>query len=358
MILLELTVVAALLGGFAVWTGGMFAIILLRAFKRQHELRLSAELQPQMREELVASLAGSADQTKLKELCLRSRRDVSEALMSFQGTVAGGALDRLCEISMELGLIRDWCADARSTRSVRRRTAFARLSFVCAYEPCRRMAGDLLEAALDDPDPEVRFCSWRSLARSGTIPEIEKLFSAALSQPLLIRILLTEELRRFAVPLCERAVILALKSEDKGRVLACLEMLVAWERSVPVPDLRFLIDSPDRRIRIQALRLAPLVPLERADLSAIIQALLGEDVELTTAAAVACGRLQFEEALPGLARCLRSKDAGLARAAAEALARIQPRGWTILREMCTSPNPLTAGAAAEALERAQRQARI
>jgi hypothetical protein len=358
MIGLELTAVAALLSGFAVWTCGMYAVILLRAFRRRNELRLSAELQPQIREELVACLSGSGDRPKLKELCLRSRRDVSEALMSFQGTVAGGALDRLCEISMELGLIRDWCAEARAKKSVLRRAAFARLSFVCAFEPCRRLAGDLLEAALDDPDPEVRFCAWRSLARSGTVPEIEKLFSAALSQPLLIRILLTEELRRFAVPLCERAVILALKSEDKGRVLACLEMLVAWERSVPVPDLRFLIDSPDRRIRIQALRLAPLVPLEKADLSAIIQALLGEDVEATTAAAVACGRLQFEDALPALARCLRSKDAGLARAAAEALAQMPPKGWNTLREMCASPDPLTSGAAAEALERAQRQARV
>ena len=357
MILLELTVVAALLGGFAVWTGGMFAIILLRAFKRQHELRLSAELQPQMREELVASLAGSADQTKLKELCLRSRRDVSEALMSFQGTVAGGALDRLCEISMELGLIRDWCADARSTRSVRRRTAFARLSFVCAYEPCRRVAGDLLGKALNDADPEVRFFAWRSLMQSGTIKEIEQLFDSALAQSLLIRILLTEELRRFAVPLCERAVMKALNSEDKDRVLACLEMLVAWERAVPVPDLHALISSSDRRIRIQALRLAPLVPLEPEDLGAILRALVGDDMDVAAAAASAAGRLRFEEALPGLARCLRSTQPALVRASAEALAKMPPKGWATLEEMVVSSNLLTAGAAAEALESVQRKAK-
>ena len=135
-------------------------------------------------------------------------------------------------------------------------------------------------------------------------------------------------------------------------------MLVAWERSVPVPDLRFLIEHSDRRIRVQALRLAPLVPMEIADLTALVHVLLGDDAEAAAAAAVACGRLQFEDALPGLARCLRSKHAVLARAAAEALAQLPPKGWTTLQEMCASSNPLTAGAAAEALERVQRQARL
>jgi hypothetical protein len=358
MIRLELTVVAAVLGGFAVWNCGMFAVILLRAIRRRNEVRLSDTLQPLIREELVACLSGSGDRPKLKEYCHRSRRDVSETLMSFQGTVAGGALDRLCEISIELGLIKDWCAEARSKKTILRRPAFARLAFVCAYEPCRRLAGDLLGAALDDADPEVRFYAWRSLARSGSIAEIERLFNAALAQPLLIRILLTEELRRYAVPLCERAVILALKSEDKERVLACLEMVVAWERFVPVPDLRFLIDGPDRRIRIQALRLAPLVPLEKADLVALDRVLMGDDAEAAAAAAVACGRFQFEQALPGLARCLRSSNAALARAAAGALAQMPPKGWSTLEEMCASSNPVTSGAAAEALDRARRQARL
>jgi HEAT repeat protein len=355
---LELTVTAALLGGFAVWTCGMFAIALMRAFKWRKQARLSAELQPAIRQELVAYLSGADDQTKLKEFCRKSRRDVADALISFQGTVGGGARDRLCEFSIEQTLIHDWCSDARTKDPIRRRPAFARLAFVCAYEPCRRVAGDLLERALNDADPEVRFYAWRSLVQSGSIEEIEKLFDAALSQSLLIRILLTEELRRFAVPLCERAVMKALNSADRERVLACLEMLVAWERAVPVPDLHALIESPDRRIRIQALRLASLVPLEADDLGAIVRALVGDDFEAATAAAVAVGRLRFEQALPGLARCLRSGNAGLARAAAEALAQMPPTGWTTLEEMAASSNPITAGAAGEALDGAQRRARV
>ena len=279
-------------------------------------------------------------------------------MMSFNGTVAGGALDRLCEIAIELALVQDWCVEARAKDPIHRRPAFARLAFVCAYEPCRRLAGDLLMGALNDADPEVRFCAWRSLAQAGSITEIERLFGAALSQPLLIRILLTEELRRCAVQLCERAVILELQSRDNQRVLACLEMLVAWERAVPVPDVRFLIESGDRRIRIQALRLSPLVPLESADLNSIIRMLMNEDAETAAAAAAAVGRLRYAEALPELARCMRSKVPAVARAAAEAMAHMPPKGWATLEELSASPDPLTAGAAEEALERAQRRARV
>jgi HEAT repeat protein len=354
----EFMVVAVLLGGYAIWNFGMFAVILMRSLKWRKQARLRAALEPLIRQELVGYLAGSDDLAKLKEYLHKSRRDVADALMSFRGTVAGGARDRLCEFTIEHALIHDWCADAKSKDPVRRRAAFARLAFVCAYEPCRRVAGDLLEKALNDADGEVRFFAWRALVQSGTIEEIEQLYDAALGQSLLIRILLTEELRRFAVPLCERAVMKALASEDKERVLAALEMLVAWERAVPVPDLYRLIESSDRRIRIQALRLAPLVPLESPDVGAILAVLVGDDAEAATAAATVAGRLQLEESLAGLARCLRSGQAGLARAAAEALAQMPDKGWLTLDELSASPNPLTAGAAFAALDRARRKASV
>ncbi len=355
---LELEVVAVLLGGYFVWNLGMFAVLLKRSMKWRERARISAELQPQIRQELVAYLAGSENGAVIKAFVDKSRRDVDEALLTFQGTVGGGARDRLCELSIQHALIYEWCTDARSKDPTRRRTAFARLAFVCAYEPCRRLAGDILQEALNDPDGEVRFYAWRSLVQSGSIEEIEKLFEAALSQSLLIRILLTEELRRYAVPLCERAAIWALQSNESERVLAALEMLVAWERAVPIPDLGNLIGHNDRRIRIQALRLAPLVPLEEADFAAIVRILVGDDPEAAVEAARTFGRLQFVGALPALARCLRSGNALLARTAAEALAQMPPLGWATLEEMTSSPSPITAGAAGESLDRAQRKARV
>jgi hypothetical protein len=355
---LELLAVAVLLSGYFVWNLGMFAVAMMRSKKWRNRARLSAELQPQIRQELVSYLAGSENSPAIKAFADRSRRDVADAILSFQGTVGGGALDRLCELTIEHSLIHDWCEDARSKDPSRRRTAFERLAFVCAFEPCRRVAGDLLEKALNDPDGEVRFYAWRSLVQSGNIEEIETLFEAALSQNLLIRILLTEELRRYAVQLCERAVMWALQAPESDKVLAALEMLVAWQRAVPIPDLALLIGHTDRRIRIQAIRLAPLVPLETEDYQALIRVMVAEDADLAVEAARAFGRLRYEGALPGLARCLRSGNALLARTAAEALAQMPPLGWATLEEMSSSPNPITAGAAGEALDRAHRKASV
>ena len=60
---------------------------------------------------------------------------------------------------------------------VRRRGAFANLAFAFAYEPCRRVAGDLLVEALNDTDEEVRLSACRGLVLAGDDAEIEDLFS-------------------------------------------------------------------------------------------------------------------------------------------------------------------------------------
>ena len=183
---LELTAVAVLLGGYFIWNLGMYMIALGRANKWRQRAKLSAALQPQIRQELVAFLSGSDNSATIKAFIAKSRRDVADALYSFQSTVRGGARDRLCELTIEHALIHDWCTDARSKDPMRRRTAFARLAFVCTYEPCRRVAGEIFERALNDADSEVRLFAWRTLVQSGTPEEIERLFESALSQSLLV----------------------------------------------------------------------------------------------------------------------------------------------------------------------------
>jgi len=347
-------VLTALLAGCLM----QFLVTMTRAKRARARAKLSIELQPQIREELANFLAGANNLSTIQDFVKRSRGDVADAMLSFQATVRGGARDRICQLSIDLSLIDEWCEDTRRKDIARRRTAFERLAFVCAYEPCRRIGGGLLETALNDTDAEVRFHAWRWLVKSGTINDIEKMFEAALSQSLLVRILLTEELRRHAMRLCERAVVWALQSNESSQVLAALEMLVTWERAVPIPDLSRLIEHNDRRIRIQALRLAPLVPLEKQDHAAIVRVLTGEDAELAVEAARTVGQIRLQAACADLARCLRSGDALLARTAAEALAQMPPIGWTTLEEMVSSTDAITAGAAGEALDRAQRKAKV
>ncbi len=264
-------------------------------------------------------------------------------------------MDRLCDLSLRLGLLNDWVAEARSRDPIRRRAAYVRLAFVSGYEPCRRVIGELLFQALNDADPEVWLCACRAMIQSGSREQVEAVFKLAVGRSALVRILLTEPLRRHAAQLCERAVPEALRSEDSKRVLAALDILVAWERAIPIEDLRGLLEHRSRDIRIQSLRLAPLVPLVPENRAAIVRALVDKDPEVSTAAALSAGRLQIAEALPLLARMLRLAPAELARTAAAALADMPPRGWETLEELSVSDNPVTAAAALGALGRARRK---
>jgi HEAT repeat protein len=352
----ELSAFAVILCAYALWVAGMYAVAMVRSLSWRKRDQLSQELLPEIREALVDYLAGSDDLTKIRQFVKQSRRDVADALLGFQATVGGGARDRLCELALEQALVHDWCQDAHAKDVTRRRAAFERLSFVCAYEPCRRVAGETLSHALEDEDSEVRFSAAVAMLQSGGPGEIERVFELALTQNPLVRILLTEELRRYAGILCARAIPAVLASEDFHAVLATLEMLVAWERALPLNDLRCVLSHPHREIRLEALRLTPLVPLTVDTQSAILDALSDPDPEIAIAACHSAARLRIEAAMPGLARCLRCGAADLARAAAAALAEMPPLGWTTLLELGSSGNPVTAGAAREALERVSGKA--
>jgi hypothetical protein len=353
---IEFSVAGILLSVFTLLMFALFLVALMRSLVWSKRAGRSAAVLPGIQEALVDYLAGSQDLTRIQELARTSRRDVADAMIRLQGTVGGSALDRLCDLALGLGLVHDWVNDAHSRDAVRRRTAFGRLAFMSVYEPCRRVAGDLLLGALTDSDPEVWLCACRAAIQSGTGRQIETVFEHAVSATLLNRILLTEALRRHAIPLCEHAVPDALRSRDSRRVLGALDILVAWERAIPVDRLRDLLEHSVKDIRIQALRLAPLVPLVPENRAAIVHSLTDADPEISTAAALSAGRLQIAEALPLLARMLRLAPAELARTAAAALAEMPPRGWQALEEFSASSNPVTAAAAAGALSRARRKA--
>ena len=311
-----------------------------------------------IREAMVEYLAGNKDQTRLREFALNHRREVGEVLMEFQGAVAGSALAQLCDLALELALVHDWCQDLRSSAPPARRLACSRLSSVSSYEPCRRVAGDLLLAGLEDADRRVRLPAARALVQSGDIDAIGQVFHLAISGNLLIRILLTEDLRRYAVELCQQAVPEVLHSGDPREVVAALEISMAWERALPLADLHELLDHRNREIRMAALRLAPFVALSEANRTGILRALTDTDAEIGTVAALTAGRLKLQAAMPTLARLVRTGTAEVARIAAGALAEMPPRGWQTLEELAGRPNTSAAFIAGEALERARRRAGV
>jgi len=357
MIRIELSVAACLLGVYALFLIAMFAVLWKRASGRLQRAVHARTHTPQIRDALVNYLSGSNDQTLIREFARTERGDLEDTLLEFHGTVGGSARDRLCGLALELTLVHDWCNEANSKDRLVRRKAYARLSFVCAYEPCRRVAGDLLLQALKDGDPEVRLSAARALVQSGTIDELGQVFRLAVSQSLLIRILLAEDLRRHATELCERAIPEVLFGDNSKQTVAALQILVAWERALPLADLHKLLESDQREVRLEALRLAKLVPLSMENRSALLRFLREGDEDENTQAALTAGRLRLQEALPSLARCLRTGTSELAGIAASALAEMPPKGWQTLQEIAGGCDTAALIAAA-ALERGRRKAGV
>jgi hypothetical protein len=353
---IELSVAVLLLAGYGLFFIVIFAMMAVRASRARREAAAAKSVVPEVCDALVDYLAGSNDQSRIREFLKTNRRDVGNAVVTFQGTVSGSARDRLCDMALDMGLVHDWGEDTRSREPAVRRAAYARLAFVCAYEPCQRVVGDLVTRALQDADPEVRLPAARALVQSADIADIGRVFELAASQNLLIRILLTEDLRRYAAELCAKTVPDILRSDDLTRILAVLNMLVAWERALPLTGIQGLLAHRDHEVRIAALRLAPLVPLTPENQNAILRELTDPDSDVSTAAALTAGRLRLQEAMPSLARCVRTGTAELARMAATAMAAMPPRGWETLEELAGGPNPAAAFIASVTLDKAKRKA--
>jgi hypothetical protein len=355
MIRVELSIVGCLLGAYALFLIAMFGVMWARASGRRRRGVGTRTHTPQIRDALADYLSGSNDQTRIREFARSNRAEFVDTLLEFHGTVGGSARDRLCDLALELSLVYDWCRDAGSKDQLVRRKAYTRLSFVCAYEPCRRVAGDLLLQALKDADPEVRLPAARALVQSGTIAELGQVFRLAVSQSLLIRILLSEDLRRHATELCAQAIPQVLAGDNSTQTAAALQILVAWERALPLSDLHKLLESNNREVRLEALRLAKLVPLTPQNRSALLRFLREGDEEENTLAALTAARLRLQEALPSLARCLRTGTSELAGIAASALAEMPPKGWQTLQQIAGGTDSAALIAAA-ALDRGRRKA--
>jgi HEAT repeat protein len=357
MIGVELSIAGCLLGVYALFLVAMFGVLWMRASSRRRRGVGARTHTPEIRDALVDYLSGSNDQTRIREYARDHRTELVDTLLEFHGTVGGSARDRLCDLTLELSLVHDWCQEAASKDQLVRRKAYTRLAFVCAYEPCRRVAGDLLLQALKDADPEVRLPAARALVQSGSIDELGHVFRLAVSQSLLIRILLAEDLRRHATELCAQAIPQVLAGDNPKQTVAALQILIAWERALPLPDLHKLLESDNREVRLEALRLAKLVPLSAENRSALLRFLREGDEEENTLAALTAGRLRLQEALPSLARCLRTGTSELAGIAASALAEMPPKGWQTLQQIAGGTDSAALIAAA-ALDRGRRKAGV
>ena len=334
----------------------LLGVAMFRAGRLRARRAAAAAIRPTLHGALVEFLAGGTDDSIFRRLIRTNRADIADSIMLFQGTVGGSARDRLCGLALDLGLVRQWCEEGRSRDVIRRRAALANVAFACVYAPCRRVAGELLLEALKDDDEEVRLSACRGVLLAEGEAQIKRLFELAIQPNLLTRIVLTEDLRRHALSLAAGPVRTALRSGEAKRERATLDILVAWERAIPIDDLREFLEHRDRDIRVLAFRLASFVSVNFDSRLALVRSLHDSDAGIRGLAIIAVGRQKMVEAIPELALCLRREGLQQARQAAAALAAMPPQGWRTLEELSMSPNPVTALAAGEALKRARMEA--
>ena len=331
----------------------LFAALIARS-RREARIIASKQVRPEITAAVVAYVAGSSDLTRIRGYLETHRMDLEDVILEYQSAMSGASRDRLLDLAIELNLVQRWCEEARTRNVRRRRTALSRLALVAGHEASRRLSADILLDALDDSDGETRLEAARSLIHSGEMQVIVEVFRLATSQSLIVRAVLADDLRRYALELCEAVVPDALRSGDNKKILATLDILAAWERALPLTGLAQLAGSKDPAIRILALKVLPLAQASRDGSDAVLRALGDRDEAVASAAAHAATRLKLETAMAPLARCLREGRPNLSRAAAAALAAMPPRGWETLEELSAHENPITASAAVEALARARK----
>ena len=319
-------------------------------------LKLSRQLQetrtacvaPGIRELLALHAAGKDRSDELGRIKRLYPREVEQCLVDFLRMVRGGGREALSQLARDLQFIKKWQRGCHSLTTSRRRRAVTHLALVS-----RSFAGPALLGALQDADESFRLHTARAIIHNPEPAELAQIFGLAINGSLVTRMVLAEDLRPYALELAEEVIPAALSGGETRQLLAVLEVLRAWSKFLPLPEVHALLRHPGGTVRAAALDILPFVP-RSAQVEAEILRALGDPVEeVRSAAARAAASIGVTKAVPLLACQLRDQNAGTAAAAAFALAKLGPDGCRILEQQTLTASLLAASAALEALERVQ-----
>jgi hypothetical protein len=318
--------------------------------RRLAEIRSSRaqRVMPRIREELAAYAAGQDQRSGLATLFRRYPEEFEACLAQFLLFVRGIEQQRLCDLTVEIGLVSQWEKRYRARSTAKRKSAVEQLAHV--KHPA---ALKTLLLALSDQDESIRIQASSALVRSGGVQEVERVFAFALTQPLLVRALLAEELRPHLPLLAGRAILESLRSGRRDQILGTLDLIEAWRRGLSLPLVSTLLRNPDPEIRAKAWRVLPFVGATDDLAENISDAILDSSESVSAAAATTAGRLKLHSAVPALTRRLRGEGGRVVLAAARALSQIGSNGLSILETEMAAGTRSSAAVALEALEKAR-----
>jgi hypothetical protein len=313
---------------------------------RQFRASRAERVKPRLRELLALHAAGTDGMDEIRRLWKTYPREVEECIVEFLRMVRGRGREAISQCVTELGLIEKWRRQYRSWNAATRTSAVVNLASVS-----RRLSAHVLHLALLDRDESVRLHTARAMIGNLERGELAEVFGLAVNGPLVTRMILAEDLRRYALDLAKEAIPAVLNCGVSGPVLSALQMVRAWGKFLPLSEVYPLLRHPNPAVRAAAFDILSLVPQAETMKIEILHALNDGFEEVRSAAARAAATMRVYEAVPLLARQLQQSHTTLALAAASALADLGADGCRILEEETIGGSPLTASLALEALER-------
>ncbi len=300
---------------------------------------------PVVRGRMIAHLMGGDALPELRELMAHAPGAVERCAEDLLSSIAGTELGRMSNLASDLGLVDRWRRRARRGAIESRRRAIAILGRLTAT-----VVNGALREALTDAEEAVRLEAARALLRSDGMDDVERIFELATLEAPFLRAILVEDLRPHALVLSEQAIPRVLASGRPEQIRVTLEMIEAWQKSLPAPGVATLLRHPRPEVRAQALRVLPYVSAD-VDVSRETRLALDDEAPaVRIAASRVAGRLGMEHVVPELRSQLGHDDRAVAVAAAYALAEVGPAGWNALEDTVRD-DPAAAPPALEALER-------
>ncbi len=322
------------------------AVLFLRKAIGEAKNRLTQKIVPLIREKIAIYAIGEDDDAELRQLQKTYPKNVEECLVEFLHSMIGEGRERMSHLAIILGFVEVWNKRCQSHNPELREESISRLGQLSEV-----VVSEVLLEALDDAEETIRVEACRALIRSTKPEYIERAFAFVTTQSLLVRSLLTEELRPYAFLLVERIIPEVLASQDPKIVIVTLEILGAWRNILPLPNAQQLLHHANPEVRAKALRALSYISVGDELEQEILNAFADSDEEVKVAAIFASARLKITSALPNLLTSLRDGNSESGRAAAYALSQIGAHGLNALEQEILSPNRFAAAAALEIYER-------
>lgn len=323
-----------------------FAVAMIYLKRRREVFEARAKrLEPKLQELFAEHAYGSNKLSALIPIVKTDAAIVERYLKEAMISVKGDAREHLAQLSVSLGFLKKWKRDAIYGNKKLRKSAVTALGLLPL-----ELGRETLQRALKDREPEIRVLASRALLHSGDRDDVESIFTFTLDQGLRVRACLAEDLRKYAVQLCETAVPKIFTSSNPRQISNLVEMLAAWRRTIHLDGWQQLFTTSSGTNRAALVRLLPYLTTSEEAESELMEALEDPSSEIKRAAAGVVAYWGLESAVPVLASMLKDPQTENALIAARALTGFGVSGERILEAAVLANERRASGAALEALE--------